>query len=86
MTPKEKAHELVWKISNKKVWMLVPDKDGNSSIYYETIVQESSKELVLIMVEELIESHFVLTTTHDLHPSPRCKFYWKKVKEEIQKL
>ena len=86
MTPKEKAHDLVWKISNKKVWMLVPDKDGNPSIYYETIVQESSKELVLIMVEELIESHLLLTTTHEPEPSIRCKRYWQQVKQEIEKL
>jgi hypothetical protein len=40
----------------------------------------------LIAVDELIESHLLLTTTHDVKPSIRCKRYWQEVKQEIEKL
>lgn len=45
---------------------------------------ENAKKCALIAVDELIESHLVLSTTHDLKPSIRCKRYWQEVKQEIQ--
>ena len=55
---------------------------------YKTKVSGHSaiKQCALIAVDELIESHLVLTTTHDLKPSIRCKRYWQEVKEEIDNL
>jgi hypothetical protein len=45
-----------------------------------------AKQYALICVDELIESHLLLTTTHDREPSIRCKRYWQEVKEELIKL
>ena len=45
-----------------------------------------AKQCALIAVDELIDSHLVLTTTHDLKPSIRCKRYWQEVKQEIENL
>ena len=74
MTPKEKAEELVLRYlrinNNTKEWF-------NLHI---------AKQCALIAVDELIKSHYLLTTTHDLEPSIRCKSYWKEVKKEIEKL
>lgn len=49
----------------------------------EPLIFEQAKQCALIAVDELINSHLVLTTTHDLKPSVRCKRYWQKVKQEI---
>jgi hypothetical protein len=43
-------------------------------------------QCALICVDELIESHLLLTTTHEREPSIRCKRYWKQVKQEIENL
>ena len=45
-----------------------------------------AKECALIAVDELIESHLLLTTTHEAEPSTRCKSYWQEVKTEIELL
>jgi hypothetical protein len=45
-----------------------------------------AKECALIAVNKLIESHLLLTTTHEPEPSIRCKRYWQQVKQEIEKL
>jgi hypothetical protein len=78
MTPKEKAQELIKKFS------------FNTRCFSETKGWEDSffdaKECALIAVDELIESHLLLTTTHEREPSIRCKRYWKEVKQEIEKL
>lgn len=68
--PKEKAEELVEKHLNVR-WDIDPT---------------TAKHCALIAVDELIESHLVLTTTHDLKPSIRCKRYWQEVKLELDKL
>jgi len=70
MTPKEKAKELKDKYMNVK-WQIYLD---------------DAKQCALIAVNELIESHLLLYTTHDSEPSIRCKRYWKEVKQEIEKL
>lgn len=74
MTPKEKAVELVEK--NRKVFRFV-NKD---KMKYE------AKQCALIAVDELINSHLKLTTTHESEPSIRCKTYWQEVKKEIELL
>ena len=84
MTPKEKAHEIVLKINHKKVWMLVHDDeyDGNPSLFYETLTHESSKELALMMVDEImhvIDWHEFETPNQELN-------YWNRVKLEIRNL
>lgn len=71
MTPKEKAKKLVDKFSDLE--------DGEMYI-------GKAKQCVLIAVDELIESHLLLTTTHESEPSIRCKRYWQAVKQEIEKL
>jgi len=45
-----------------------------------------AKQCALIAVDELIESHLLLTTTHEAKPSIRCKTYWQEVKKEIEAL
>jgi hypothetical protein len=45
-----------------------------------------AKQCALIAVDELINSHFKLTTTHEKEPSIRCKSYWQQVKTEINNL
>ncbi len=50
------------------------------------IVSSEAEQCALIAVDELIESHLLLTTTHDSEPSIRCKRYWQEVKQEIEKL
>jgi hypothetical protein len=67
MTPKEKAKELF-----DKIYKL------DNRAWYDT-----AKQCALIAVDELIESHLVLTTTHDVKTSIRCKRYWQEVKQEI---
>ena len=71
MTPKEKADELVNKFYN---------------IVYLDIDYEKAKYSALIAVNELIESHLLLTTTHEKELSIRCKKYWQEVKKEIEAL
>jgi hypothetical protein len=71
VTPKEKAFELVQK------YML------HTPIGFYI---EDAKKCSLIAVDELIESHLLLTTTHDSEPSIRCKRYWQEVKNELIKL
>jgi hypothetical protein len=56
-------------------------KFGMENQYYER-----AKQCALIAVDELIESHLLLTTTHEREPSIRCKRYWIEVKKEIEKL
>jgi hypothetical protein len=72
MTPEEKANELVNRVS---------ECGEDNEMYIET-----AKKCALIAVDELIESHLLLTTTHDVNPSIRCKRYWQEVKSEIEKL
>ena len=54
--------------------------------YYDYLGMHDSisKQCALIAVDELIESHLILTTTHESEPSIRCKTYWKEVKQEIE--
>jgi hypothetical protein len=78
MTPEEKAKELVNKF--------IP----HTRVFHEVLGWEdyidSAKKCALIAVDELIKSHYLLTTTHDIKPSMRCKSYWNIVKHEIEKL
>ena len=78
MTPKEKAQELVDKMYGK-----TPVRDLIAQIEED---KQYAKQCALIAVDELIKSHYLLTTTHDLEPSIRCKSYWKEVKQELDKL
>ena len=78
MTPKEKAFELF----NQYLKIL----GGINSTDWVYFHGEEAKQCSLLAVDELIDSHLVLTTTHDLKPSIRCKRYWQEVKQEIEKL
>jgi len=71
MTPKEKASDLVLKMHKVR---------SNSA---SMLTLHFAKLSALVAVDELIESHLVLTTTHDSTPSVRCKKYWQEVKKEI---
>ena len=73
MKPKEKAAEL-----HNKFYKI---NEGVNLIYWE-----EAKECALIAVQELIESHLLLTTTQEVEPSIRCKKYWTEVKQEIEQL
>ena len=77
MTAKEKAFE----IFNK--YMVILNNELNSSGNIEL-----SKVLLLILIDELIK----YTPSIDIYPpnfqtlSPGVREYWKKVKQEIEKL
>jgi hypothetical protein len=73
MTPQEKAIDLINRYYK------------NEKLYHD-ISFNQSKICALVAVNELIESHLLLTTTHDKEPSRYCKTYWKEVKSEIEKL
>jgi hypothetical protein len=75
MTPEEKAKELFDKFRNE-ILSFLGDK----------MKDKNAKRCALIAVDELIKSHYLLTTTHDIKPSMRCKSYWKQVKQEIENL
>jgi hypothetical protein len=77
--PEEKAKELFNHYHN-----LIQSIGGDMG--HEIIVSILAKNCALIAVDELIKSHYLLTTTHDIKPSIRCKSYWKEVKEEINNL
>jgi hypothetical protein len=78
-SPKEKAKELFGYYHN-----LI--QDIGEELGQEILVSIIAKESCLIAVDELIKSHYLLTTTHDIKPSIRCKSYWQEVKEEINNL
>ena len=80
MTPEEKAKELFKKFSRHI--MHFDELEG----WKEYIDSSEAKQFALVAVDELIKSHYLLTTTHDIKPSMRCKSYWQKVKEEIENL
>lgn len=76
MTPKEKAKELWWKFFGAQAKENEPFvADGETAV-----------KCALIAVDELINSHLLLNTTHENEPSIRCKTYWQEVKQEIEKL
>jgi hypothetical protein len=74
MAPEEKANELVLR------YLRI---DNNTIQWFNLYI---AKQCALIAVDELIKSHYLLTTTHDIKPSMRCKSYWKQVKHEIENL
>ena len=76
MTPKEKAIELITRFQHP-----LSEESDTDCLHIEV-----AKEFALIAVDELIESHLLLTTTHEAKPSIRCKTYWQEVKQEIEKL
>jgi len=79
-TPKEKAKDLFVKFSEKITYF---DELEGRMEYSDS---SKAKIFALIAVDELIKSHYLLTTTHDIKPSMRCKSYWKQVKHEIENL
>jgi hypothetical protein len=81
MTPKEKAIELYDKYVGTEGRLHIQLK-----LTGFTEVKRKAKKHSLIAVEELIDSHLLLTTTHDSKPSIRCKRYWQEVKKEIELL
>ena len=78
-TPEEKAKELFNHYHN-----LIQSIGGE--LGQEIIVSILAKQSCLIAVGELIKSHYLLTTTHDIKPSMRCKSYWQEVEQEIKNL
>jgi len=60
MTPEEKAKELFDKFRNE-ILSFLGDK----------MKDKNAKRCALIAVDELIKSHYLLTTTHDIKPSMR---------------
>ena len=80
MTPKEKAKELIDTFSERTKYF---DEYAGWLIHLDS---SKAKGHALVAVDELIKSHYLLTTTHDLEPSIRCKSYWKEVKKEIEKI
>ena len=82
MTPKEKADSLFNKYYQYDITIIGVD----SKLEERGICLYDAKQLAIIAVDELIESHLLLTTTHDIKPSIRCKRYWEEVKSELEKL
>ena len=77
MTPKEKAKKLIYRYHDDAISKMLIIQ-GNPFDF--------AKQCALIAVDELIESHLLLTTTHESEPSIRCKRYWQEVKQELEKL
>ena len=80
LKPKDKAVELINKFTIRTKFL---DEFKGWVDYTDS---SHAKQFALIAVDELIDSHYLLTTTHDVEPSIRCKSYWKEVKEEIENL
>jgi hypothetical protein len=78
MTPKEKAQELFNKMFSPPNCVISLHRQAGRTFL--------AKQCALIAVDELIESHLLLTTTHEAEPSIRCKTYWQEVKKEIELL
>jgi hypothetical protein len=80
MTPKEKAEDLVNKFFQFKPRFKL-DID-NEKEYYQ------AKEFALIAVDEIIKSNpiFVTSKLEGKDGMHEAYLYWKKVKEEIEKL
>jgi hypothetical protein len=78
-TPEEKAKELFDQYHN-----LIQEIGGDMG--HEILVSILAKHCTLIAVDELIKSHYLLTTTHDIKPSIRCKSYWQEVERKINNL
>lgn len=71
MTPKEKAKKLVDE--------MLESLYDNGSLSFKRILYAKAKECALITVDELIYSHSQDTTDNQF-------YYWKEVKQEIEKL
>ena len=72
MTPKEKAKELVEKFTPMfSYWDYYNDCSRDTNL-----IIRDAKQCVLIAVDELIKATTPLTST----------YYWKEVKQEIEKL
>jgi len=74
MTPKKKAKELHTSIDNV--------------LFYSYLSKGKLRDVLLIMVDELIECTLSVDTQPPYHQAlnKHCKEYWKQVKEEITKL
>jgi hypothetical protein len=74
MTPKEKAEELFWKYTKVSNFSAILDFDGNTHIDLEFGISKV-KECALIAVDECLH-----TCVESMI------YYWKEVKQEIEKL
>jgi hypothetical protein len=90
MIAEEKAKELVEKMRLKMPPTIIPTASTKTNQLSCNIDlkggTKNAKQCALIAVDELIESHLLLTTTHESEPSIRCKRYWQEVKQELEKL
>lgn len=84
MTAKEKAKELVDKFRIHCYCYLGSGMLTNT--FDEQVQISNAKQCAIIAVDELIESHLLLTTTHESEPSIRCKRYWQEVKQYLIKM
>jgi hypothetical protein len=76
MTPKEKAHELVWKFYN--------NIEHTISNEYADKDWEIAKQCAILSVDEILN---LLINVYGFHESDNGKVeYWKVIKEEIEKL
>jgi hypothetical protein len=68
--------------------MTPKEKADELHVGYWRLTNDSriAKQCALVAVGELIESHLILTTTHESEPSIRCKTYWQLVKQEIESI
>ena len=76
MKAKEKAEQLV-----NSFYYALPNNGSSTGC---AVRYKEATVCALIAVDELIESHLLLTTTHESEPSVRCKRYWLQVKQEIE--
>lgn len=84
MTPKEKAEELLTKMS-KQTYKYQPYSGAN--YLEEEIGYEAGKKCALITTEEVIYQYFALNTyLSDMGGIDKQYKYWLEVKQEIEKL
>ncbi len=81
MKPKEKAEQLV-----NSFYYALPNNGSSKGLNSTNVRYKEATVCALIAVNELIESHLLLTTTHESAPSVRCKRYWLQVKQEIENI
>lgn len=96
MTPKNRAHQFLYDISNKEITVVTKKKNSDSSIPSGFLTHESSKEFAVILCNELIKNslmcyencfnHENWSGDYDLKEVSIMTDYWQQVKNEIIKL
>lgn len=96
MTPKNRAHQLLYDISNKEIFTVLSKKIKENTIQSGFVTHESSKEFAIIICNELIKNSLMCYENcfnhknwqgdYDLNEVRIMTEYWHQVKNEIIQL